>query len=161
MSDSGIVTFSSLWARLFLRKETKVLILGLDNAGKVSLCNQSCTVADYIVYDTVSYNDGKVSQPKIATSAARLIRSVVASAPTVGSNYERYEWKGVNFGLIDIGGQTSLRSSWSQYFVGTSAIILVIDSSDAGRLPLAKAELEKLTQAEVGPRHSSLRVWLT
>jgi GTPase SAR1 family protein len=76
---------------------------------------------------------------------------VVASAPTVGSNYERYEWKGVNFGLIDIGGQTSLRSSWSQYFVGTSAIILVIDSSDAGRLPLAKAELDKLTQAEVRP----------
>jgi GTPase SAR1 family protein len=74
---------------------------------------------------------------------------VVASAPTVGSNYERYEWKGVNFGLIDIGGQTSLRSSWSQYFVGTSAIILVIDSSDAGRLPLAKAELDKLTQADV------------
>ena len=74
---------------------------------------------------------------------------MVASAPTVGSNYERYEWKGVNFGLIDIGGQTSLRSSWSQYFVGTSAIILVIDSSDAGRLPLAKAELDKLTQAEV------------
>lgn len=79
----------------------------------------------------------------------RLMISVVASAPTVGSNYERYEWKGVNFGLIDIGGQTSLRSSWSQYFVGTSAIILVIDSSDAGRLPLAKAELDKLTQAEV------------
>jgi hypothetical protein len=31
-----IVTFSSLWAKLFMRKETKVLILGLDNAGKVS-----------------------------------------------------------------------------------------------------------------------------
>jgi hypothetical protein len=30
-----IVTFSSLWAKLFMRKETKVLILGLDNAGKV------------------------------------------------------------------------------------------------------------------------------
>jgi hypothetical protein len=30
------VTFSTLWARLFTRKETKVLILGLDNAGKVS-----------------------------------------------------------------------------------------------------------------------------
>ena len=80
---------------------------------------------------------------------------MVASAPTVGSNYERYEWKGVNFGLIDIGGQTSLRSSWSQYFVGTSAIILVIDSSDAGRLPLAKAELDKLTQAEVRPLYLS------
>jgi hypothetical protein len=25
-----------MWGRLFARKETKVLILGLDNAGKVS-----------------------------------------------------------------------------------------------------------------------------
>lgn len=30
------VTFSTLWSKLFLKKETKVLILGLDNAGKVS-----------------------------------------------------------------------------------------------------------------------------
>lgn len=29
------VTFSSLWSRLFAKRETKVLILGLDNAGKV------------------------------------------------------------------------------------------------------------------------------
>jgi hypothetical protein len=35
-SLTRVVTFSSLWAKLFMRKETKVLILGLDNAGKVS-----------------------------------------------------------------------------------------------------------------------------
>ena len=75
--------------------------------------------------------------------------SVVASAPTVGSNHEIYDYKGVRFGLVDIGGQTSLRSSWSQYFSGTSAIILVIDSSDSARLPLAKTELQKLVTDEV------------
>lgn len=75
--------------------------------------------------------------------------SVVASAPTVGSNHEIYDYKGVRFGLIDIGGQTSLRSSWKQYYAGTTAIILVIDSSDAGRLPLAKAELDKIVKDEV------------
>jgi GTPase SAR1 family protein len=80
--------------------------------------------------------------------------SVVASAPTVGSNHEIYEYKGVRFGLIDIGGQTSLRSSWSEYFAGTQAIILVIDSSDSARLSLAKAELQKLIQAEVSPNYS-------
>ncbi len=76
--------------------------------------------------------------------------SVIASAPTVGSNHEIYDYKGVRFGLVDIGGQTSLRSSWNQYFASTSAIILVIDSSDAARLPLAKAELQKLVADEVG-----------
>ncbi len=75
--------------------------------------------------------------------------SIVASAPTVGSNHEIYDYKGVRFGLIDIGGQTNLRASWSQYFIGTAAIILVIDSSDVGRLPLAKAELQKFVTDEV------------
>lgn len=75
--------------------------------------------------------------------------SVVAAAPTVGSNHEIYDYKGVKLGLVDVGGQTSLRASWGQYFVGTSAIILVIDSSDSARLPLAKAELQKLVSDEV------------
>jgi ADP-ribosylation factor-like protein 5B len=75
--------------------------------------------------------------------------AVVASAPTVGSNHEIYDYKGVRFGLIDLGGQSSLRSSWSQYFADTEAIILVIDSNDAARLSLAKTELQKLTKADV------------
>lgn len=75
--------------------------------------------------------------------------AVVASAPTVGSNHEIYEYKGVRFGLIDLGGQSSLRATWNQYFADTAAIILVIDSNDAGRLALAKAELQKLVKAEV------------
>lgn len=75
--------------------------------------------------------------------------SVVSSAPTVGSNHEIYDYKGVKLGLVDVGGQTSLRASWGQYFVNTAAIILVIDSSDSARLPLAKAELQKLVADEV------------
>ncbi|CAK9786037.1 unnamed protein product [Cutaneotrichosporon oleaginosum] len=112
------VTFSSLWSRLFAKRETKVLILGLDNAGK----------------STILY--------RITMGA------VVASAPTVGSNHEIYEYKGVRFGLIDLGGQSSLRATWNQYFADTAAIILVIDSNDAARLALAKAELQKLVKAE-------------
>ncbi|EKD01928.1 ADP-ribosylation factor [Trichosporon asahii var. asahii CBS 8904] len=75
--------------------------------------------------------------------------AVVASAPTVGSNSEIYDYKGVRFGLVDLGGQSSLRSAWSQYFADTAAIILVIDSNDSARLGLAKAELQKLVKNEV------------
>ncbi|KAL7418372.1 hypothetical protein Q5752_006830 [Cryptotrichosporon argae] len=112
------LTFSTIWSRLFARKETKVLILGLDNAGK----------------STILYRI--------------TMGSVVASAPTVGSNHEIYDYKGVRFGLVDIGGQTALRASWNQYFAGAEAIILVIDSSDAARMGLAKAELAKLVKDE-------------
>ncbi|RXK37823.1 arf/Sar family protein [Tremella mesenterica] len=73
---------------------------------------------------------------------------VPSLSPTVGSNHEIHDYKGVRFGLIDIGGQTALRSSWGQYFIGTEAIILVIDSSDVNRLGLAKTELQRLIHDE-------------
>lgn len=81
--------------------------------------------------------------------------AVVASAPTVGSNSEIYDYKGVRFGLVDLGGQSSLRSAWSQYFADTAAIILVIDSNDSARLSLAKAELQKLVKNEVSSAPTS------
>ena len=75
--------------------------------------------------------------------------SIVTSAPTVGSNHEIYDYKGVRFGLIDIGGQTALRQNWVQYYGGTTAVIVVIDSSDRERMGLVKAELAKIVVDEV------------
>lgn len=77
--------------------------------------------------------------------------TVVASPATVGSNHEIHEYKGVRFGMTDLGGQTSLRSNWPQYFQGTTAVIMVIDSSDPARLGMAKAELGKIVAHPVCP----------
>ncbi|QRV76643.1 ADP-ribosylation factor family [Ceratobasidium sp. AG-Ba] len=110
--------FTQLWARLFGQEEMKLLILGLDNAGKT----------------TMLY--------KITMGEA------VDTAPTVGSNTEVFEYKNLKFVLWDIGGQSSLRQSWSQYFTAARAVILVVDSCDAGRLSLAKEELHKMCADE-------------
>ncbi|KAG8744845.1 dihydroorotate dehydrogenase [Ceratobasidium sp. 414] len=99
-------------------EEMKLLILGLDNAGKT----------------TMLY--------KITMGEA------VDTAPTVGSNTEVFEYKNLKFVLWDIGGQSSLRQSWSQYFTAARAVILVVDSCDAGRLSLAKEELHKMCADE-------------
>lgn len=48
--------------------------------------------------------------------------SVVATAPTIGSNTETFEYKNLKFLLWDVGGQTSLRSSWAQYLTATDAV---------------------------------------
>lgn len=112
------VTFSQVWSRLFSSKEVKLLILGLDAAGKT----------------TILY--------KITTG------EVVPAAPTVGSNHEVYTYKNMKLGLIDIAGQSSHRQSWSQYFQATSGVILVIDSSDQARMDVVKQELHKMMTDE-------------
>lgn len=86
---------------------------------------------------TVGSNTEASHSPSIPLSQARLTRHQV------------FEYKNLKFVLWDIGGQSSLRQSWSQYFTAARAVILVIDSCDAGRLSLAKEELHKMCADEV------------
>jgi len=103
--------FSSLFSSLFGRKEVRVLILGLDNAGKTT-----------ILYRL------QVDEP-------------VTTVPTIGFNVETLRYKNIKFQVWDLGGQTSIRPYWRCYYPNTDAIIFVVDSTDVERLELAKAEL--------------------
>lgn len=49
----------------------------------------------------------------------------------------------------DIGGQTSLRPYWRNYFEVTDAVIWVVDSSDRARIGDCKKELHGLLLEEV------------
>ncbi|KTW29278.1 hypothetical protein T552_01233 [Pneumocystis carinii B80] len=59
----------------------------------------------------------------------------------------------------DLGGQTSLRQSWSTYYKSTSAVILVIDSSDKERIGISKNELSKIMSDDVSLKDSLLLVF--
>ncbi|KAL8599486.1 ADP-ribosylation factor-like protein 5B [Nucella lapillus] len=109
--------FSKLWS-LFSNEEHKVIIVGLDNAGKTTILYQF------------------------------LMNEVVHTSPTIGSNVEEVVWKNIHFLMWDIGGQESLRSSWNTYYTNSEFIILVIDSTDRERLPLTKEELCKMLATE-------------
>lgn len=100
--------------RLFSAQEHKVIIVGLDNAGKTTVLYQF------------------------------LMNEVVHTSPTIGSNVEEIICKKVHFIMWDIGGQDSLRTTWSTYFTSTDFIILVIDSTDRERLMVAKQELYQM-----------------
>ncbi|KAI9033952.1 P-loop containing nucleoside triphosphate hydrolase protein [Phycomyces nitens] len=93
----GIV-FSGLWNRLFSKTEVKIIIVGLDNAGKTT-----------ILYKL-------------------LMNQVVTTTPTIGSNVEEVEYKNIKFLM------------W--------AVIMVIDSTDSNRLPVAKHELHQMMESE-------------
>lgn len=68
----------------------------------------------------------------------------VATAPTIGSNVEAVQVGNLNFEIWDLGGQASQRSAWGLYFKGVDAVIIVIDSSDRSRIPIAKQELYQI-----------------
>ncbi|PWV16504.1 putative ADP-ribosylation factor [Trypanosoma cruzi] len=95
-------------------KKIRVLILGLDNAGKTS-----------ILYRLQLGN-------------------VVSTVPTVGFNLETMNYKNISFEVWDLGGQANIRPFWRCYFTDTDAIIYVVDSSDKDRMGVAKHELYNL-----------------
>nr|XP_045726669.1 ADP-ribosylation factor-like protein 5B [Mirounga angustirostris] len=103
----------------FLFVEHKVIIVGLDNAGKTTILYQF------------------------------LMNEVVHTSPTIGSNVEEIVVKNTHFLMWDIGGQESLRSSWNTYYSNTEFIILVVDSIDRERLAITKEELYRMLAHEV------------
>lgn len=100
-----------LMSKLFKNREMRILMLGLDNAGKTT-----------ILY---KLKLGKTSK----------------TVPTVGFNVETVKHKNVSFAVWDCGGQERIRPLWRHYFTGTNALIYVVDSSDIGRLEESKNEL--------------------
>ncbi len=110
-----------LWlAKLFAgTKEMQILMLGLDAAGKTT-----------IVYKLK-------------------LGELITTVPTIGFNTETVQYKGITFNILDIGGQDKLRPLWRHYYHGTSGIIFVVDSADRDRIPIARDELQKLTQEDL------------
>eukprot|EP01105_Mastigella_eilhardi_P005186 TRINITY_DN16957_c0_g1_i1.p1 TRINITY_DN16957_c0_g1~~TRINITY_DN16957_c0_g1_i1.p1 ORF type:complete len:175 (-),score=59.19 TRINITY_DN16957_c0_g1_i1:193-717(-) len=104
----------SALAKLFGNKEMRVLMLGLDSAGKTT-----------ILYKL------KLGQN-------------VSTIPTVGFNVETVTYKKVKFNVWDVGGQDKIRPLWRHYFAGTQALIFVVDSSDRERIEEAHSELVRI-----------------
>ncbi|KAK4434063.1 ADP-ribosylation factor-like protein 5 [Sesamum alatum] len=109
---------SRMWFMLFPAKEYKIVVVGLDNAGK--------TTTLYKLH----------------------LGEVVTTHPTVGSNVEEVVYKNIRFEVWDLGGQDRLRTSWATYYRGTHAVIVVIDSTDRARISTMKDELFKLLPNE-------------
>ena len=103
--------FSKLFEKLFGKKEVRLLILGLDNAGKTTVLYQ------------MQFGEAKVT------------------VPTLGFNVETVNYENLTFQMWDLGGQSELRPYWRCYFPKTNAIVFVIDSTDKDRLDIAKQEL--------------------
>jgi small GTP-binding protein len=97
-------SISKVFDKWFAKKDMRILMLGLDGAGKTT-----------ILYKLK-------------------LGEVVSSVPTIGFNVDTVEYKNINFTVWDIGGQTSIRLLWRHYYQNTHGLIYVVDSTDKERI---------------------------
>jgi len=93
-----------LWNGFFGKKEMRILMVGLDAAGKTT-----------ILYKLK-------------------LGEVVTTIPTIGFNVETVEYKNISFTVWDVGGQDKIRPLWRHYYQNTQGIIFVVDSNDKERV---------------------------
>ncbi|KAH7374785.1 ADP-ribosylation factor 4 [Plectosphaerella cucumerina] len=99
-------------------KEMRILMLGLDNAGKT-------TIVKKIMGEDVN-----------------------TVSPTLGFIIKTIDYDGYKLNIWDVGGQKTLRSYWRNYFEKTDALIWVVDATDRLRIDDCREELHGLLQEE-------------
>ena len=110
------ILISTLIERFFPSTPCRILMIGLDNAGKT----------------TVLYK--------------LKLGEVVTTIPTIGFNVETVEYKNISFTVWDVGGQSKIRALWAHYFQDTQGIIYVVDSNDPTRIEESKEVLESVLE---------------
>ncbi|XP_038883646.1 ADP-ribosylation factor 2-like [Benincasa hispida] len=108
------VAISRFVRMLFAKKEMRILMVGLDAAGKTT-----------ILYKLK-------------------LGEIVTTIPTIGFNVETVEYKNVSFTVWDVGGQDKIRPLWRHYFQNTQGLIFVVDSNDKERISEARDELHRM-----------------
>ncbi|KIW34194.1 uncharacterized protein PV07_00989 [Cladophialophora immunda] len=99
-------------------KEMRILMLGLDNAGKT-------TIVKKIMNEDVN-----------------------TVSPTLGFIIKTIDFQGYKLNIWDVGGQKTIRSYWRNYFEKTDALIWVVDATDRLRMDDCKTELKGLLLEE-------------
>ena len=64
----------------------------------------------------------------------------------LGFPIKMLEYNSFKLKIWDVGGQTTIHSSWRNYFEQTDGLTWVLDSGDRLRLEDCKAEIHKLLQ---------------
>jgi len=117
---------SGLYRYMVQKDEFFVLILGLNEAGKTTLLEQTKTIF------TKGYRGMSLS--KITT--------------TVGLNLGKIDVGSTRLSFWDLGGQEELQSLWDKYYAECHAIIYVVDSVDVERIDESIAAFRKMISNE-------------
>jgi len=98
------------------KKETQVLLMGLDGVGK--------TVALYQL---------KMGEP-------------IDSVPTVGTIEEQVKYQKMTFNIVEIGGHKMMHQVWKQYLANTDAVLWMVNAGDKIKLAESREELHEIDE---------------
>jgi len=96
------------------KKDVRILLVGLDSAGKTTLLYQ------------LKQNE------------------TVNTTPTMGFNVETVSYKQLQMTIWDVGGQVKIRQLWEHYYDTVNAVIFILDSNDVDRLDECKQEFKRM-----------------
>jgi len=68
---------------------------------------------------------------------------VITTIPTNGFNCEKVTYSGYSIDFWDLGGEESVRPTWSYYTTNNDALIYVVDCNDRNTMSNAVSELKK------------------
>eukprot|EP00966_Prymnesium_polylepis_P104377 2417467-Prymnesium_polylepis.1 len=108
------IFLSKAWASIMSKRDIRVLMVGLDAAGKT----------------TVLYK--------------LKLGEIVTTIPTIGFNVETVDYKNLTFTVWDVGGQDKIRPLWKHYYPNTQGVIFIVDSADRDRVGEARDELHRM-----------------
>ncbi|KHG23052.1 ADP-ribosylation factor-like protein 5 [Gossypium arboreum] len=135
---------SKFWFMLFPAKEYKIVVVGLDNAGKTTTLYKLHLGEVVTTHPTVGSNVEELVYKNIRFEGVSTVKSFVKHTTAL---YDVNIYP-VYVKVWDLGGQDRLRTSWATYYRGTHAVIVVIDSVDRARITIMKEELFRLLAHE-------------
>ena len=165
--------FGRFWRKVFAHsQEVKLLIVGLDAAGKTTLLyslkesapltakrrkvtgKTGLIAKDMPLSSAVPQHD-EPPPPQAVVGLGVSAQDGFAPAetqfqlhqkvtPTIGFNLDEFRFKNVKIKMWDLAGQERLRSVWSHYFMAVQGIIFVLDSADSERFLEVREELHKI-----------------
>lgn len=160
--------FANLFKGLFGKKEMRILMVGLDAAGKTTILYKLKLGEIVTTIPTI----GEEARPLGAVGGCGGCWGAwftLGHAPS-GFNVETVEYKNISFTVWDVGGQDKIRPLWRHYFQNTqgegggfglwerlrvlgtftdacsslAGLIFVVDSNDRERVNEAREELMRM-----------------
>lgn len=114
--------FASLMKGMFGSKEMRILMVGLDAAGKTTVLYKLKLGEVVTTIPTIgesSAASSHVSNCMVFLPMPRFKKSLLFYPSSPGFNVETVEYKNINFTVWDVGGQDKIRPLWRHYFQNT------------------------------------------